>query len=297
VFFYKWSLTGKYSCMRKQLFLGATPVLFLLSCSGSKVLPAESLHMDPATTRDYPSRFYDDHTRIRYDFRNDDQYLYVILETDNPAARMRMLREGVKVYFSPAGSKSEARFVEYPYHEVSSKTPPAPQNREAGSGAYKQPGAPAQQTSDRDYLSFYKEACITSNGKAELLNAANEQPGFIHFKAANDPDGFFRYMVSIPKSQLMINKSRTVIGIRVPEMKQPRGTYSGHGEASTRMSAGGGRGGHGGGGSMRGGGMQGKGGMYGGGMHNRGAGTEGMDHNKEDAGGKIDWWYKITLNS
>lgn len=261
------------------------PALLLCSCSGSKVLPAESLHMDAATTRDYPSRFYDDHTRIRYDFRNDDQYLYVILETDNPTARMRMLREGVKIYFPPAGSKSETRFVEYPFHTGGGPAA-GPQKPKASTRMDQQREMPEQPAGDRDYTFFYKQARFTNNGKTALLDPADNAPGTIHFKAANEPDGFFRYIVSIPKSQLMISKNRTIIGIRVPEMKRQGNTYPGHDEPSTRMSAGGRRGGHAGGGGMRGGGM-----------HNRGAGAEGMNHNQEDAGGKIDWWYKITWNS
>ncbi|WP_300600329.1 hypothetical protein [Niabella sp.] len=279
--------------MRKQLFLAAIPALFLGSCSGSKVLPAESLHMDAATTRDYPSRFYDDHTQIRYDFRNDNQYLYVILETDNPSARMRMLREGVKIYFAPTGSKSEARLVEYPFHPDTEK---APSDQHRAAGAPRQPEAGVQRTDERDYTSFYKQARVTRNGKTELVDATTATPGLLHFKAANDADGFFRYMVSIPKSQLAINKDHTVIGIRIPEMKQGPGTYSGRGEATTHMSAGGGgRGGsmHGGGG----GGMRGKGGMYGGGMHNRSAEGSNPNHSKDDVSGKVDWWYKIGLVS
>lgn len=280
--------------MRKQWFLAAIPALVLWSCSGSKVLPAESLHMDAATTRDYPSRFYDDHTQIRYDFRNDDQYLYVILETDNPAARMRILREGVKIYFPPSASKSETRLVEYPFHPDREKAP-VDLHHTAGTGTTRPPETGMPRADERDYTSFYKQARVTSNGKIALVDAAAAAPGALHFKAANDADGFFRYIVSIPKSQLSVNKGHTVVGIRIPEMKGARGTYSGHGGASTHMSAGGGgRGGmHGGGG----GGMRGKGGMNGGGMHNRGGETDTPNHSKQDVSGKVDWWYKIGLAS
>ncbi|MCD2421922.1 hypothetical protein LQ567_04055 [Niabella pedocola] len=280
--------------MCKFLFLAAIPVFFFLgSCSGSKVLPAASLHMDAATTRDYPSRFYDDHTQIRYDFRNDDQYLYVILETDNPAARMRMLREGVKIYFSPSSAKSETRLVEYPFHPDHEKAP-VDRHRTTGAGSTGQPEAGIQRTDERDYTSFYKQARLTDKGKVALVDAADTAPGVLHFKAANEADGFFRYTVSIPKSQLMIHKGQTIIGIRIPEMKQARDTYSGRGTPATHMSAGGGRGGmHGGGG----GGMRGKGGMYGRGTHNSDGESNTLNHGKEDVSGKVDWWYKIGLVS
>ncbi|MBZ4191278.1 hypothetical protein [Niabella beijingensis] len=277
--------------MRNQLLLATLPVLFLCSCSGSKLLPAEAIHMDAATSRDYPSRFYDDNTQIRYDFRNDEQYLYVILETDNPAARMRMLREGVKVYFPATGSKSETRFVEYPFHPDNEKAAVASRDRPSQPGADGPPEAQRQRTDERDYTSFYKQARISDNGKARLIDVAGNQLDVIHFKATNDADGFFRYIVSIPKNQLLINKDHTVIGIRIPEIKQPRGAYAGHGEPTTRMSGGGGRGG------MRGGGMRGQGGMHGGRMHNGDGDANRINHSKEDVSGKVDWWYKIALAS
>ncbi|ANH80945.1 hypothetical protein A8C56_08070 [Niabella ginsenosidivorans] len=287
--------------MAQQWIPAVVLAIMLAACSGSKkIMPAEALHMDAATTQAYPSRFYDDKTHIRYDFRNDDKNLYVILETDNAAAKMRILREGVKVYFSPSGSKDATRYVQYPYnnpdrsdsHRDRGSLPGHPGDTTTGG---RRPFYQQQPDDERNYTSFYKQAALTDNGKAQLLDVNSTAPGSLHFSATSDASGFFRYVVTIPRSLLAVNKNNTVIGISIAELKRPGGESAVHGTAHTRVSAGGG--------GMRGGGMGGGmhgmrgGGMHGGGMRGGGAGNGEGNYSHEDAGGKIDWWYKVALVS
>ena len=275
--------------MSQQLIPAVVLATLLAACSGSKKrMPAEALHMDDATTQAYPSRFYDDKTHIRYDFRNDDKDIYIILETDNPASKMRILREGVKIYFSPTGSKDAVRYVQYPYNNNLATTHSGDTTGGSGGPIFRK-----QQDDDRNYTSFYKQAALMDNGKMQLLEVNNAAVNSLHFSATSDANGFFRYVVAIPKSQLSINKNNTVIGISIAELKRSAGGAAAHGTAHTRVSAGG-NGMHGGG---MGGGMRGMrgGGMRGGGMRGENSGENSYNH--QDTGGKVDWWYKISLVS
>lgn len=249
------------------------------ACSGSKkLLPAEALHMDEATAQAYPSRFYDDQTHIRYDFRNDGKNFYVILETDNAAAKMRMLREGVKIYFSPSGSKNAARYIQYPYNHSN-----RPQLQQAAPGNH--PASVEAKNSDHTDISFHRQAALSENGKIEVLDINNSST--FQFTTNTAPDGFFRYVAIIPRNILSTTKNNTVIGISIAEMKRTGGNYGGRQAAQTHMSAGGG--------GMRGGrGMHGGGGGRGG-MRNNESQYAGNRNSAADAGGKVDWWYKVAL--
>ncbi|MBO9620026.1 MAG: hypothetical protein J7539_13440 [Niabella sp.] len=272
--------------MRSLLIPAAAMALLCTACSGSKkLLPAEALHMDAATTQAYPSRFYDDQTHIRYDFRNDDKNFYVILETDNAGSKMRILREGVKIYFSPSQSKDAGRYIQYPYNTIANDKHPQSQQ-----GAPPDHSAPeTRKTDNHNDIAFHQQAALNANGKVEVIDINNSTS--FQFTAATDANGFFRYVAAIPRSALSINKNNTVIGISIAEMKRNGGSYGGHGTPQTHVSAGGG-GMHGGG--MGGRGMRGGGG-HGGGMR-RDEASEGGDRNvMANAGGKVDWWYKVAL--
>ncbi|AHF14225.1 hypothetical protein NIASO_01530 [Niabella soli DSM 19437] len=251
-----------------------------MACSGSKkLLPAEALHMDEATTQAYPSRFYDDQTHIRYDFRNDDKNFYVILETDNAASKMRMLREGVKIYFSPSGSKDGARYIQYPYNNGS-----RPPSQQAASANH--PASGELKNSDHNDISFHRQAALNENGKIKVLDMNNSSA--FQFTTTTNANGFFRYVAIIPKNALTTTKNNTVIGISIAEMKRGGGSYGAHGTAQTHVSTGGG-GMHGGGRGMRGGGGR------GGGMHRNDSSDTGARNGGTDASGKVDWWYKVAL--
>jgi len=58
--------------------------------------------------------YYDSESDVVYGVRNDDEYVYVFLKTQNRSTQMHIMRGGFTVWFDKAGGKNHAFGIRYP---------------------------------------------------------------------------------------------------------------------------------------------------------------------------------------
>ncbi len=274
-------------------------LLFLLSCSREHLILVDTQKIAP-TNNDLMFRFYDSKTNIRYDFRNDDSMLYVILETDNRAAQARILRKGVKIYLSPTSKIDETHYLLYPSSFNEPNRSPQDRTREIES---EDPNVRRERKDvmrQRTLANISKQVVVVSNSMQQSVILGNENISGYDYYIDIDPQGFLHYEARISYKNLQIasiDKS-TVVGIKIDAIEMPQGNGGNYGGG--RMSGGMNMGGMGGGGMRMGGGSMGMGGRgmgaggrMGGGM--RSEGSSGNHWNSEASTEKINWWYKLMI--
>ncbi len=274
--------------MKKIFFLVSVVAVLFASCGAEKPIVTYSQQITKTNANDLMFRFYDSKTKIRYDFRNDDSLLYIIMETNNRPSQMRMFRNGVKIYLSALPKKDETRFVQYPIpsNEAEHHSEDGENNHQGGGGHHRGGG-----DQSHNLASIGKLATWNENGQSQTFLVGIDKVGF-GYDLNYDKDGYFHYEIQIAKSKLKMNvDTTTVIGINIPTLEIPQSGGGGGGR--------GGSGGMGGGGMSRGGGMGGGGGMgrggMGGGSGMRGGGGRTYDSSMEGADEKINWWFQLKV--
>ncbi len=263
--------------MKKIFFLVSAVAVLFASCGAEKPMATYSQQITKTNTNDLMFRFYDSKTKIRYDFRNDDSLLYIIMETNNRPSQMRMFRNGVKIYLSASPKKDETRFVQYPMpsNEAEHHQQDGEINHQGGGGHHHVGGDPSHNLAGIGKLATWNE-----NGKQQTFLAGIDKVGFT-YDLNYDKDGYFHYEIQIAKSKLKMNvDTTTIVGINIPTLEIPQ---SGGGSGMS------------GGGMNRGGGMSsgGRGGIGGGSM--RGGGGRTYDSSMEGVDEKINWWFQLKV--
>jgi hypothetical protein len=279
-------------------------VLFA-SCARPHLISSYSQKIVPGN-EELMFRFYDSKTQLRYDFRNDDSNLYVILETDNRATQARILRKGVQIFLSNTGKIEENKYFLYPSvftapDRSSFGRNPSREIEDENPELRKQ----RMESNRRKMLAGISKQILLVNGQNTEIFYCGEGNKGIDYLLDYDAVGNFHYEARISLKRLHISSGdqSTVVGIKIGTLEIPGngGGYGGGrmeggmGGGGMRMGGGmgGGMGGMGGGMRMGGGGMGGGMRMGGGGMRREGGGNR---PNMESATEKINHWYKLKIN-
>jgi hypothetical protein len=218
--------------------------------------------------------------------RNDTDYLYVCLASEDQAVISRILRQGMILWFDPEGGKEKTFGIKYPVGR---------QGMQPGEGRMMRPdNEEDRQKMRRAMMAISNELEILQESKVPIRTSIENLKGIEVFLKRST--GLIVYEAKIPLQENQDfpfaigaeEGSEIGIGIEVPKMTM-----------NMNRAAGGmgGRGGGMGGGGMggRGGGMGGRGGgMGGGGMGGRGGGMGGQRANMQKG---IKIWTTVHLAS
>jgi len=121
--------------MQKSLFLTvlfSIAVFTIFSCSSSKHSKTKRLpgnwQVSPITIdgsdKDWPSPYpeYDEKAMLGYAVSNDNENIYITVETGDPATQLKILREGLTVWIDRKGEKEEVTAINYPIPTATGET-------------------------------------------------------------------------------------------------------------------------------------------------------------------------------
>lgn len=187
---------------------------------------------------------------------NDGQFLYVVLTTSEPGMRMRMLRQGLIVWFDPAGGDKKHFGIKYPvgvpYEDGPGTGGRGRRRRGAGQGQDRPRGGDDPDSGgQRDRLEPPNRLEVLGASKDDMRSYTADMAPGIAVKAG-ETEGSFVYELKVPLARtadipyaIDAKAGATIgIGLEMPKMEMPsregRGGFGGGG-------IGGGRGGRGGG--------------------------------------------------
>lgn len=228
---------------------------------------------------------------------NDDQFLYLCLETSNSELQQKIIRQGLIFWIDPEGGKNDYFGIKYPR---GMQRPEGMQSGGRGRGERNQrPDPIARQVMMEGALEKFE--LMQPDNEFDKVFKLDELEGIQVKLTVNE--FVFCYELKIPLKSLedspydlaLENGSTVGVGFEVPEMKRPdfgsrgSGEMDGGGMGMPGGGMGGGPGGMGGGGG-RGGMGGGPGGGPGGGS---GGGPGGMPG--DDSSGSVKFWAKVIL--
>jgi len=113
--------------MSKYAFRLAAGLFFLVAFLGCKSSKHATSHRLPGvwqgtpvtidgSNKDWPSPYpeYDEKAALGYAVSNDKDYLFITVETGDPATQLKILREGLTVWIDRTGEKSEETAINFP---------------------------------------------------------------------------------------------------------------------------------------------------------------------------------------
>lgn len=125
-------------------------------------------------------------------FANDGVYLYVAVRTADPAARMQIVRQGLIVWFDPAGGEKKRFGVHYPDTAV----PPAPRGGRGGPrGSWPPPGDMTESGSQED--GRWRRLEILGPGKDDVRSLMLDKVPAIEVSLDNG-EGELCYELKVP---------------------------------------------------------------------------------------------------
>ncbi|MFM2225787.1 MAG: hypothetical protein RJA07_1989 [Bacteroidota bacterium] len=244
-------------------------IIFFYSCGTEKPINTYSQQITKTNADDLMFRYYDSKTKTRYDIRNDDSLMYIILETNSKATQMRIIKNGIRFYVSPLPIKNESRFVQYP-------APNSDENKDENKqkGEHNRGGSGYQ---SRIMANISKVGLWNDGTSSQTFLAGIDKVGFV-FQLNYDKDGYFHYEIGIAKNKLIINKADTTtcVGIYIPTLDMP--SYGSSMAGGRQMGTG-----------QRGGGMNGMSNA----QHQPIARYNNGD--MEGADEKVNWWFQIKI--
>jgi len=236
-----------------------------------------------------PLNQYNDATKLAFALANDDQNLYIIIESLDPQTTFSVLRGGITLNINTEGKKKDGMKLTFPLMD----RPPMP--KEGEGHRERAPISPDGNAELHDPAAMNKGIRVSGfknipDGELPAINQDGIETGMsIH------PNRDLIYELSIPLSQLQIGfdlKKPLVYNIKINEPNKSGFKRDGRSEG-----AGGGKGGRSGGrGGMGGGGMGGGGrGGMGGGRMGGGGGGQRPQEGGETASKSSDFWIKYKL--
>ncbi|WP_293312446.1 hypothetical protein [Pedobacter sp. UBA5917] len=238
-----------------------------------------------------PLNQYNDATKLAFALANDDQNLYIIIESLDPQTTFSVLRGGITLNINTAGKKKDGIKLTFPLM----KRPPMPKEGEQ----HRDHAALATERENEmhDPVAMNKSIRVSGfknipDGELPAINQNGIEMGMsIH------PNRDLIYELSIPLAQLQVGvdlKKPLVYNIKINEPGKPGFKREGAPEGGN----GGGRGRSGGRGGMGGGGMGGggRGGMGSGGRGRMGGGGgQRPMQGGESSAKSSDFWIKYKL--
>ncbi|MFN8356459.1 MAG: hypothetical protein U0Y10_18530 [Spirosomataceae bacterium] len=238
--------------------------------------------------------YSDQQLQLRYHIENDNRMLYVVLETPNRATQLRMVRNGVKIYFDAKGKKSKSNYFNYPVRQegfpiLEKQDRPSPSDDPTASARRDR-----NDVVNKMLSAISPEAILVENGVPNELWQGVDSSSFSAKMTVENNTLIYRAQLPLAK----VAKERTLpsIGIVIEGFggggnvaTQQGGNWSG---AGMRGRISGGRN------SVRIGGMSGgmrRGGMTGMGGGNYGGGGMRNNPNVAAAAAKSEFWFRVQL--
>lgn len=236
-----------------------------------------------------PLNQYNDATRLAFALANDDQNLYVIIESLDPQTTFSVLSGGITLNINTAGKKKDGIKLTFPLME----RPPVPKDV------------------DRDHLAPHPDEDMGLMHDPSTMNKSIRVSGFkniadgdltadnqsgIETGMSIHPNKDLIYELRIPLAQLAVNldmKKPLVYNIKINQPNKTAMHRAGKPEGGGRAGGFGGGGGKGMGGM--GGGRGGMGGGRSGGSMRGGGGGERPQQGGESAAKSADFWIKYKL--
>jgi len=97
---------------KTSFITGLILTLLLASCSGSKPVYKVSDRETKSTAA--IATIYDNNAKLGYTISKDNSHLYIALNTKEKAIQLKMMRNGVSIFFDKEGKKSRDYGVQYP---------------------------------------------------------------------------------------------------------------------------------------------------------------------------------------
>jgi len=236
---------------KTSFITGLIITLLLASCSGSKqvykVPDRETISTAAIATT------YDNTAKLGYSISKDNSHLFITLSTKEKATQLKMMRNGVSIFFDKEGKKNKDYGVQYPVpnknqalniEEMKQMKEQRNQERVLGNGLGR----------------LGTDILIIENGDERVINKElNSESITVAHQMSLDG---LAYTLKVPLSYIKTVSNSPSVGIVVkgmerPEMgNRPSGGMQGGGGRSSGMRSGGGK--------MGGSGMRGGGGRSGG---------------------------------
>lgn len=196
----------------------------MISC-GSKLPIYQVSEVNKAETI---SEKHDSDAKLSYTVSKDDNNLYVNLQTTDTPNQIKMLNNGVTIYFDAEGKKAQETFVHFPVKkEITSR-----------------PDFETLQKDKNTYLNnlitgLPDEIKISLNGKQTLINRALNTEGISVTVNANEEE--LNYQIKLPLDHLALNSTQLPsLGISIEGIKRPENAQ-GNPNGSRPSGVGGGR--------------------------------------------------------
>jgi hypothetical protein len=110
----------RMSLLMPSHVLRAVPVLLILltGCGSSLKLTSDwqqgEMNIDGSDSEWQRGLYYDKESDFVYGVRNDDQYVYIFLKTQNRSTQMQIMRQGLTVWFDREDGKNQTFGIQYP---------------------------------------------------------------------------------------------------------------------------------------------------------------------------------------
>ena len=260
--------------IRKTFISGILINLLLISCGSSKqtTYPVKSYD----ETQQLSSTIYDDDIKLGYTLFKDNSHFYVTVNSQDKVIMLRMIRNGVTIFFDKEGKKNKDLSVQYPIAKN-------------GQLFTIEKMKEMQENEDKEELlnnvmaSLGTDIKITENGYDRIINKElNNESISVNHKMSLEG---LSYTLKVPLSYIESQFEIKSIGISINGMKRSNGNNGGL--TIGRNQSGGGRGGNG----MRGGGRS--GGMKGG--RSGGKGNRPNMNQQKEIHSNIEIWIPIEL--
>tara|TARA_R110002050_G_scaffold141251_2_gene266313 strand:+ start:21477 stop:22238 length:762 start_codon:yes stop_codon:yes gene_type:complete len=93
-------------------------LLLILSLSGcTNLQTVTSIEKSKEISSNY--KYYDSDSQIRYQVSNNEDFLFLTLNTSNRASIMKIIRTGLTIYFDTNGKKTKETYIQYPVRKLS----------------------------------------------------------------------------------------------------------------------------------------------------------------------------------
>lgn len=240
-----------------------------------------------------PLNQYNSDTKLAFALANDDENLYIIIESLDPATTQNFLFGGITININTVGKKKNGTKLTFPFHHRQEMLPPEKDGQKPPSDFHHQQGKENPHASGVPPIEAQGIKLVGfKNIKDTIITAGNDFGIQCGMSVKKNQD--LIYEIAIPLTELQVNpdwKKAIAYNIKLNTVKGPRSELGkGMQQGGGKRGGGGGMGGPGGGG----GGMGMNGGMGGGGP--RGDGGQRTPLGDEDSDNKkSDFWIKYKF--
>lgn len=258
-------------------------LLILTGCSTSQLttsIPEEELKQSQFSQ-------YDPDSNIQYMVSNDQDNLHIKFKTADPSSIMKIMRQGMHLYFDTKGKKKKNVYLEYPLTKNGSGLRPEPNQI---------PGERTRPDINKMLEAVPEEAIFNNHDESELIQFSLIETD-IKPSLRLSGKSEITYDLIIPFHRLAEGGLTSIDVLSVGIVTQSSNMQS-QGSGQGGMGSGGGRGGQGGGmggPGGQGGGMGGQGGGMSGGRGGQGSGQPGGS-GQNNMNTAINIWVKLDLH-